>query len=136
MTFVHGKNTSITLDANDLSAFVTTSQFERTQDSHDVTTYGQTGHVYKGGLTDGTATMSGIYDSSTSAGPRAKIEPLIVTGSTYALVRRPEGAGTGKPQTTAQVLPLKYVETSPVADMVTWSLDMQVSGAVTTGTQT
>lgn len=128
MTFVHGKSTVVILDGDDLSAYTTTSNFERTADKHDVTTYGFDDHVFSGGLGNGSFTMSGIYDNTASTGPRGVIEPLI--GTVVTLVRRPEGTGTGKPMDTVSVLVEKYVETNPVADMVTWSVDLQPSGAV------
>jgi hypothetical protein len=132
MSFVHGKNTYVSLNGVDLSTYVTTSQLEKNADKHDVTTYGQATHVYNGGLLDGTATMSGVYDNGVS-GPRATIQALI--GTTCTLVRRPDGTGSGKAQDSVTVLVEKYVETNPVADMVTWSCDMQLSGAVTTTAQ-
>lgn len=132
MAFKHGKDTVIKLNATDLSAFVTTSDLNRTADSHDVTTYGKTAHVYQGGLTDGKATMAGIYDNTAVSGPRAVIRPLI--GTVVALIRQPEGAGTGKPQDSVNVLVTDYVETNPVADMVTWSCQMQLSDAITSTT--
>jgi hypothetical protein len=132
MSFVHGKNTYISLNGVDLSAYVTTSQLEKSADKHDVTTYGQTTHVYNGGLKDGTASMSGVYDNGVS-GPRASILALI--GTTCTLVRRPDGTGTGKAQDSVTVLVEKYTETNPVADMVTWACDLQLSGAVTTTAQ-
>lgn len=131
--FVHSKNTVITLDDNDLSAFTTTSQLERTSDSHDVTTYGKDAHVFSGGLLNGTSTMSGIYDSTAVTGPRAVIEPLI--GTVVELVRQPEGDGTGKPQDVVDALVIKYTETAPVADMVTWSVDLQLSDDVVSTAQ-
>ena len=48
MAFVHGKNTFISLNGSDLSAFTNTSELGRTADSHDVTTYGKNSHVYAG----------------------------------------------------------------------------------------
>jgi hypothetical protein len=45
-------------------------------------------------------------------------------------VDRPEGSGAGKPQRTVDVLVLKYTETRPVADMITWSCDLQFSDDV------
>jgi len=132
MTFSHGRRTYVSLNGTDLSAFVTTSQIEKTSDSHDVTTYGKDNHVYSGGLLDGTATMSGVYDNGV-AGPRGTILALI--GTTCTLVRRPDGTGSGKAQDSVTVLVEKYVETNPVADMVTWSCDMKLAGAVTTTAQ-
>lgn len=131
MTFSHGKETFISLAATDLSTFTTTSQLEQTADSHDVTTYGKDAHVKQGGLLDGSATMSGIYDNG-AAGPKAIIQPLV--GTVVALVRKPDGAGTGKKVDTVNVLVKKYTETNPVADMVTWSCDMELSDTLVTTT--
>ena len=127
MTFVHGKDTFISLNAVDLSAFVNTSELGRTADSHDVTTYGKDSHVYAGGLLDGKATMAGVYDNGGS-GPRATIEPLI--GTVVTLIRQPEGTGSGLPQDEVDVLVMGYTETNPVADMVAWSCEMQLSDDV------
>ncbi|SCG38240.1 hypothetical protein [Micromonospora zamorensis] len=133
MAFVHGKNTFISLGGDDLSAFTTTSQLEKTADSHDVTTYGKKAHVFNGGLLNGSGTISGIYDSTASTGPRAVINPLV--GTVVELIRQPEGAGTGKPQDVVDVLVTKYTETNPVADMVTWSCDLQFSDEINSAAQ-
>lgn len=132
MAFKHGKDTVIKLNAVDLSTFVTTSDLDRKADSHDVTTYGNGSYVYAGGLLDATASMAGVYDNTAATGPRAVIRPLI--GTVVVLVRQPEGAGVGKPQDSVNVLITKYVETNPVADMVTWSCEMQCSGPITSTT--
>lgn len=132
MAFVHGKKTYISLNGVDLSAFTNTSEFERNADKHDVTCYGADDHAYDGGLGDGKASMSGIYDN-TASGPRDTIEPLV--GTKVTLVRRPEGTGSGLPQDSLTVLVEKYVETNPVADMVAWSCELQPSGAVTSTNQ-
>lgn len=133
MAFVHGKDTFISLDGDDLSAYTNTSEITKTADSHDVTTYGKNSHVFTGGLKGGTATMGGIYDNTASTGPRAVIDPLI--GATVELIRQTEGAGTGKPQDKVDVVVTQYVETSPVADMVTWTCEMQLSDDVDTTAQ-
>lgn len=133
MTFVHGKNTVIILDGDDLSAFTRTSSLERGADKHDVTTYGKNDHVFAGGLGMNAFSMGGIYDNTASTGPRGVIEPLV--GTVVTLVRRPEGTGVGKPQDSVSVLVEKYVETNPVDDMVTWTADLQPSDAVTSTTQ-
>lgn len=127
MSLVHGRGVEVTLDGDDLSDFCNTSTPERTADSHDVTTYGKNSHVFQGGLLNGTGTIGGFYDSTTS-GPRAIIEPLL--GTVVPYVDRPEGSGAGKPQRTVDALVLKYTETRPVADMITWSCDLQFSDDV------
>jgi hypothetical protein len=128
MAFQHGKRTFISLAGDNLSTFTTTSQLEVNADSHDVTTYGKDAHVFSGGLKGGAASISGVYDNTALTGPRAVILPLV--GTVVELIRQPEGPGSGKPQDKVDVLVLKYVETNPVADMVTWSCDLQLSDDV------
>lgn len=142
MSFVHGKNTVIIVagftspaptGSNDLSAYINTSTFTRGADSHDVTTYGKNDHVFSGGLKTGTFSMGGTYDSSTSAGPAAVLGQA--NGQTASITRRPEGTGTGKPAQLFSGVLTSYVETSPVADMVSWTAEFTVSDAVTVSTQ-
>jgi hypothetical protein len=123
----HGKDTVVKLNSVDLSAFCNSSEFTRSADSHDTTTYGADDHAYDGGLGDAKVTIGGLYDDG-ATGPRATIEPLIGTKVTF--IRQPEGTGPGLAQDSCTVLVTSYVETSPVADMVTWSAELQVSGAV------
>lgn len=132
MAFVHGKDTYISINGTDISAFCNSSDFTRKSDKHDVTCYGKDDHVYRGGLGDGEANVSGVYDN-TASGPRDVIEPLIGTNVTF--IRRPEGTGSGLPQDSVDALVEEYVETLPVADMITWSVKLQPSDAVTSTNQ-
>lgn len=134
MTFIHGRVTVVKLNAVDLSAYTNNSTFELSADSHDTTCYGKTAHVFAGGLKNGTATLSGVYDSTAVSGPRAAIEPLVGTSVTY--VHQPEGTASTKPQDSVSVLVTKYTETAPVADMVTWSAELQFSDSVDKTAQT
>jgi len=126
MGFVHGKNTYVSIDADNLSTFTTNVQFNRSGDSHDVTTFGKGSKVYQSGLKDGTSTLQGIYDNTASTGPGAVLRPLVA-GAAVPFVYRPEGTGSGKPQSTVDVIVTAYEETAPVADMVTWSATLQHS---------
>jgi hypothetical protein len=134
MTFVHGKDTYISLDGDDLSAFTDTSSWEDTSELHQVTTYGKSRHVYAYGLGDGTLSFGGTYDN-TAAGPKAIIEAVKDAGLPVTLIRRPEGTGSGKPQESVSVLVSKYTESNPVADMVKWTCDVQMSDDITRTTQ-
>lgn len=132
MAFVHGKNTVVKVATKDLSAYTDSSELNQSGDSHDVTTYAAAttggGHVYEGGLTDGKFTFSGTYDSTAVTGPRAVLKPLLRT--TVAVIRQPEGTGTGKAQDSFSGVLTGYVETNAVADMVKWSAEVTISGAV------
>lgn len=133
MAFVHGRNSEVEINSVDLSAFTNNTVFSRAGDEHDVTTYGQTGHVWAKGLTNGTATISGIYDNGASS-PAETLRPMMVLG-VQPFEWRPEGTGTGLPTITCNTLVTAYEETSPVADMIAWSATLRISGAVTDGTQ-
>lgn len=128
MSLSHAKHTIVTLGSDDLSDFSNNSQLEITADSHDVTTYGKNAHVFAGGLKGGTATISGFYDTTADTGPRAVVLPLV--GTVVELIHQPEGAGSGKPQDKVDVLVVKYTQTHPVADYVTWAVDLQFSDDV------
>ena len=131
----HGKDTFVSVGGADISTYCNNSELSRTGDSHDTTGYSPAGdaHEYEGGLVDGKFTCSGVYDSTAVTGPRAVLEPKLATKT--PVIRRPEGTGAGKPEDSFQGLLTSYVETSPVADMVTWSAEFQVSGAVTSAAQ-
>lgn len=133
MALIHSKVTVVKLGSTDLSAYVSSSEFARKADIHDVTTYGKADHCYAGGLGDATFKMDGFYDSTASTGPRAAIEPLI--GTEVVLTRQPEGAGAGKPQDVVDLVVTGYTETSPVADYVKWSMEGQCSDAVNSAAQ-
>jgi hypothetical protein len=128
VTFVHGKDTYISIDGNDLSSSSDTSEIERASDEDDVTCYGHDDHVVAGGLLKGSASVGGTYND-TASGPAAVLKPLI--GTVVTLVRRPEGTGTGKPQESMSVLVKSVKETNPVAGHIKWSCDMTRSGPIT-----
>lgn len=133
MANVHGKNTFVSLDGDDLSPYGTSVEWAEPVDEHDVTTFGQDAHILEGGLEGGSATLAGIYDNTAAVGPAAVIRPL--KGTVVELIHRPEGTGAGRPQRTVDVLVRGYTESSPVADMVTWTADLGFSGQVADSTQ-
>jgi hypothetical protein len=132
MAFVHGQFTKITVATKDISPFTKTSSYEGSADSHDTTGYSPSGsaRTKAGGLIDGKFTMSGTYDNTVSVGPRNALKASL--GTTVAVVRNPEGTGTGKPNDAFSGVLTKYVETNPVDDMVSWSAEIDISGPVTT----
>ncbi len=126
MAFVHGKGTVVTIDGDDLSTYGVSITFTRTADSHDVTTFGKNSKVYQSGLKDGTASIEGIYDNTALTGPGAALRPLI-GGAAVVLKYRPEGTGAGKPEAEVDVIVTSYEESSPVADMIKWTAELQLS---------
>jgi hypothetical protein len=133
MASTHGKDTVLIIGGVDISAYCTKSEFSRTADEHEQTGYGKQSHVVRGGLKGGSLTFEGWYDTTAGTGPRAVLRPLLGTVTTYD--RRPEGTGTGRPKDTGAMHLKKYVETNPVADIVTWSAEGTLSDDVTPSVQ-
>jgi hypothetical protein len=133
MAQVHGKTGAILVNAKDCSAFTNSIEWDQSADTHDTTTFGQTGHVYAGGLTDGKVSLKGIYDNTAVTGPRAAVQSSL--GATVAFKYRPEGIGTGKPESTCNVVVNSYKESVPVDDMISWEAELTISGGVTTAAQ-
>ena len=124
-TKMQGKKTVVFLNSVDLTSYSNNSQLELSADSHDITVYGQDQHAFEGGLQNGQLTVSGFYDTTASVGPRAVIRSII--GQKVPFIHRPEGTGSGLPQDSGLCVVTKYTQTHPVADMVTWSVDLQLS---------
>lgn len=128
MAFIHGKSAYFKVGSTDLSTFCDSVEFKRSADAHEVTAFGATGKAYAAGLTDGKVTAKGTYDDG-AAGPKAILEPLLAT--TSSVTYRPEGTGSGKPNSACAVVVTSYDESTPVGDMIKWTAEFQISGAVT-----
>lgn len=127
-----GADSVFLLNAADISQFIDTVTFTESVDSLDVTTFGNNGHRKRGGLTDGSISIGGVYDTS-ATGPHDVIGPIL--GTVVAFAWRPEGTGAGKPASTGSVLVQQYVETAPVADIVRWTATLEIDGDVTEAAQ-
>lgn len=127
MAFVHGRNTVITIGGNDISAFTNSTDFGDETEVLDTTTYGRTRKVYSAGLGDGKVTISGFHDNGVT-GPRDVLKPLKITGAPVKLIFRPEGTGSGLPESEVDVLISAYNDSNAVAGMVQWTCDMQMTG--------
>lgn len=123
----HGKLTVVKLNAADISAFTNQTTFERAADEHESTCYGVDDKEVAGGLLGGKVTISGKYVTGVS-GPATVIEPLL--GTKVAFVYQAEGTGTTKPQRSCTVLVKSYNQSAPVADIIRWTAELTISGAV------
>lgn len=130
MAKVHGKGTALKLGDADLSVYSNNVTWTETSDTHDTTTYGRNAKNYAYGLEDGTATIEGLYDNTEATGPAAVIRAAKKAGLPVPFAYMPEGATTGRPVRTVDVLITQYEETAPVADMVTFSVELQFSDEV------
>lgn len=129
MALIHSKVSAVSVNAVDISTYCSSISLDRSADSHDVTTLGKTAHIYASGLTDGTISLEGFYDSTAVTGPDPVLRPLL-GGPLVELIWMVEGTATGKPTETADCILTTYTVSAPVADMVTWKAEFQLSEAV------
>lgn len=138
---IHGKDTVFSLEDSagstlrDLTSNLTQVQFPRSNDVHDNTTFGATGHTFIAGLTNGTITITGFWDDTASTGTATVLDSLLgLVGTTLGWEYGPEGGTTGDVKYSGECILANLDYTSPVADLVTFTAQLQISGAVTKGT--
>jgi predicted secreted protein len=129
-TFVHGKSTDFELDdtggtSRSLSNVLTSVDFPETIDTAESTAFGSTSKSYLVGLRDATISVSGLWDATVD-GYIIGTEPASRT-----FIFGPAGSTGGNVKYTGEAILTNYSVSAPVADVVTFSLDLQVTGNVT-----
>ena len=124
-TFAHGKSTDFALDdtggtSRNLSNTLTDVGFPQTIDTAETTAFGASAKSYIVGLKDSTFSVSGLWDATVD-GYLAGTEP-----ASRSFIYGPAGSG--------EAIMTNYSTSNPVGDVVTYSADLQVTGAVTRGT--
>mgnify|MGYP003113663961 FL=1 len=135
MAFVHGKDSTFKLDnasgsLTDISAFVNSVDFPQTVDLAETTTLGDDNKEYIVGLKDATISIAGAWDSTADD----ILGAVVGQASSLSYEYSPEGTASGKVKYTGEAFITSYSTSSPVGDVVGFSADLQVSGAVTRGT--
>lgn len=134
MAFRHGRFASITLNAVDLSAFCDNADLSIDVDTSDTTTFGASWKTAIAGLIGSKVDLKGDYDPTASTGPAAVITACITGAVPVACIVGPGGTLTGQLKRTFNCIVTNYTESSPVADKVTFSATLLVTGAITLGT--
>lgn len=135
MAFTHGKDSSFKLDNSsgsltDISSYVNNVDFPETLDVAETTTLGAGNKTYIVGLKDATMSISGLWDSTLDA----ILGVVVGQAATLSFEYSPEGTSSGKIKYTGEAICTNYSQSSPVGDVVGYSADFQVTGAVTRGT--
>ncbi len=130
MGLQHGKDTVILVNTIDLSSFCKGSDLDTGADEHDTTVYGQSGHRYRTGLTDGSFSIEGFFDDGASNTPETVLRPLLGDNEGTAIEYRPEGTGSGLSEFSFTGVLTSFQTSAPVDDMVTFTAEFKVSGAV------
>ena len=135
MAFVHGSDSVFKLDNSggsltDISTYVNNVDFPETADVAETSTLGASNKPYIVGLKDATISLGGLFDATVDA----ILGAVVGQSATLSFEYSPEGTGSGKVKYTGECILTSYTLSSPVGDVVGFSADLQVSGAVTRGT--
>jgi hypothetical protein len=77
--------------------------------------------------------VKGTYDDGDATNPRITFQGAL--GTTLTWTYQATGTASGRPQLTGSGVLTSYEESAPVADMVTWAAELQITGTVTTTDQ-
>ncbi len=129
-TFAHGKSTNFSLDdtggtSRDLSNVLVSVDFPEIIETAETTAFGATSKSYIVGLRDATISVSGLWDATVD-GYIIGTEP-----ATRTFIFGPAGSTSGYVKYTGEAILTNYSVSSPVGDVVTFSLDLQCTGGVT-----
>lgn len=139
MAFTHGKGGAFRIDnaagvLQTLTAYLDNWSFGNSVDMAETTTMGAEAKTYVSGQSDSTISISGKYDSTVTTGPDVVLQGLVGLETTSTFELGPEGATAGKVRYTGECFLTGYEITVPVGDVVTFTADFQVSGAITRNT--
>lgn len=141
MAGAHGKDAYFSLEDSagstlrNLSTYITNTIFSRSNDTHDTTTYGAEGHTFITGLTNGTIQIQGLYDTTASTGSLTVLDSLMgLDAVTLGWEFGPVGNANGAVKYSGECILQDLEISEPVADLITFSATLQISGDVTKGT--
>ena len=134
-TFRHGKSTVFKVDNNagsltDISNTLTDVSFPQSVDTAETSAFGSSAKSYIVGLTDSTLSISGNFDATVDA----HLAAIVGKADSVSFEYGPEGSTAGFVKYTGEALQTSYEKSGAIGDVVTYSAEFQVTGAITRGT--
>ena len=132
MAFGHGKSAVFKLDDSggtlrDLSSYINEASMPRDIETAETTAFGSSAKSYIVGLTDATISISGMFDSTADG----YLAGVVGQAATLSFEYGPLGSTAGMVKYLGECILTSYELSSPVGDVVTFSGDLQVTGAIT-----
>ncbi len=132
MAFLHGKSISVLVNDTNLSSFLNDASVTYNAETAETTAFGDSAKTYIIGLSDGTISLSGMYEGSSTGFDAAITSSLAASNeATTSIFYGTPAAGLRT--SMAGGLINSYDISTPVGDVVSASLDIQVDGGVTQG---
>ena len=133
-TFVHGKGTDVYLDEFVMTPYFNSADVTLTNETAEVTSFGDSSKAYILGLADGTLSMSGLWTADTD-GSDEELQAILGSASAANITIAEAGGTIGNRATIARCDEVNYAISNPVADVSTITADFQgTSNSGTLGT--
>lgn len=134
-TFRHGKNASFKVDNSggtltDISNTLNSVTFPREIETLETTSFGSSSRSYVVGFSDATISVEGSFDATVDA----HLAGILGQEASVSFEYGPEGTTAGQVKYTGEALMTSYETSAGVGDIVTYSAEFQVTGAITRGT--
>ena len=138
-TFRHGKSARFELDNAsgtlvNISDVIEDISFSQSLETAETTTMGSSAKSYLVGLSDATISISGKFDGTVDAqinAVQAALSAGTVTSSSWSYRANSGTIAAGNPEYQGEALITSYEVSASVGDVVTFSLELQVTGAIT-----
>jgi hypothetical protein len=134
-TFRHGKaavfkvdNTAGTL--TDISNTLNSISFPREAETLETTSFGSSDRSYVVGFKNQTISVEGSFDATVDA----HLAGILGQEATVSFEYGPEGSTSPNVKYTGEALMTSYESSAGVGDIVSYSAEFQITGAVTRGT--
>ena len=134
-TFRHGKSTVFKVDNSggtltDISNTLTDVGFPQTVDTAETSTFGSSAKSYVVGLTDSSLSIAGNFDATVDA----HLAGILGQSASVSFEYGPEGSTAGYVKYTGEAYLTSYEKSGAIGDVVSYSAEFQVTGAITRGT--
>jgi predicted secreted protein len=137
-TFRHGKSARFELDNAagtlvELSDVIEDISFSQSLETAETTTMGNSAKTYITGLSDATISVSGKFDATIDAqinAIQAGLSDGTIESSSWTYRANSGAIASTNPEYQGEALITSYEVSASVGDVVTFSLELQVTGAI------
>lgn len=129
MAFKHGKDTVVFLGNTEYSSYMNSLDMNRTADVAETTVFGKDNKTYIVGQKDGVASATGFWDSTMDA----QLATLLGSANNSLLVIGTGGIAATDGCSFGNIRETNYGESSPVGDVVAFSVDFQSDNGLYNG---
>ena len=130
MAFIHGKAAQVLHNEFDLSSYFNDASVSRSVETAETTAFGATAKAYITGLTDGTISLSGMFDGAANA-IDAEMTDVFGSNDGSVISISPSGVTTiGTRMISATGKLTSYEVSAPVGDVVAANAEFQADAGI------